>query len=408
MQESTLSKDTQAVLLLCGRFSPREQTEPLDLREYNRVTDLLQRKGQRPMSLFDPDVLDVDWSEAGLDAVRLRSLLQRGMALGLAVERWTNGGLWVLSRNDDDYPDRLRQHLGRSAPPLLWGVGDRQLLARGGLAIVGSRDVDDSDVAWAEELAAMCAGDGITVISGGARGTDQIAMAGALAAGGNAIGVLAEGLGKPSVVARYREAILGDRLVLLSPYYPDAPFTVGNAMGRNKVIYGLADAAAIVRSDVRSGGTWAGAEEELRRENAVPLFVRAEEEMAEGNRALLKIGAREFPPRPWTGIRELLATEEPTPAKAEKVSVACNDPAEEPAIPAVDASAPTYEAVLPRIVAALDVPGTAKEIAERTGMKAPQLKRWLKRAVEEKTIVKLARPARYALPQRRLFDVEGG
>jgi Predicted Rossmann fold nucleotide-binding protein involved in DNA uptake len=176
MTES-LSRDTQAVLLLCGRFAPKEQADPLDLREYNRVVDFLQKQSLRPAFLLDDAALDLDWSESGIERSRLQDLLQRGMALGLAAERWINGGLWILSRSDDDYPSRLRQHLGRSAPPLLWGVGDRRLLNGRGVAIVGSRDVDEADVAWTGEIASACASEGITVISGGARGSDQVAMA---------------------------------------------------------------------------------------------------------------------------------------------------------------------------------------------------------------------------------------
>jgi predicted Rossmann fold nucleotide-binding protein DprA/Smf involved in DNA uptake len=214
----------------------------------------------------------------------------------------------VISRSDDDYPARLLEHLGRSAPPLLWGVGERSLPASGGIAIVGSREIDDAAAKWAEDVAGAFAREGITVISGGARGTDQIATAAALNEGGRVIAVLPEGLGRPSVVGRYREAVVDSRLLLLSPVYPDAGFTVGNAMGRNKVIYGIAEAAVIVRADANSGGTWAGAEAEVKREDAIPVFVRAEGEIAEGNRALIALGAREFPPQPWSELRALLTT----------------------------------------------------------------------------------------------------
>jgi predicted Rossmann fold nucleotide-binding protein DprA/Smf involved in DNA uptake len=305
--EPQISRDTQAVLLLCGRFAAREQIEPLDTREYSRVEELLEQRSLKPGDLLDDDL---DIAAAGLDATRIEQLLGRAMGLGLATERWANGGLWVISRSDDDYPSRLLQHLGRSAPPLLWGVGERSLPASGGVAIVGSRDVDDAGAKWAEDVAAAFVRAEITVISGGARGTDQIATAAALNEGGRVIAVLPEGLGRPSVVGRYREAILDGRLLLLSPVYPDAGFTIGNAMGRNKVIYGIAEAAVIVRADANRGGTWAGAEAELKREDHIPVFVRAEGEIADGNRALLALGAREFPPQPWNDMRALIANRE--------------------------------------------------------------------------------------------------
>jgi predicted Rossmann fold nucleotide-binding protein DprA/Smf involved in DNA uptake len=305
-QEPQISQDTQAVLLLCGRFAAREQVDPLDTREYTRVEELLEQRSLRPGDLLER--ADFNWAATGLDTTRIAQLLDRAMGLGLATERWANGGLWVISRSDNDYPSRLLHHLGRSAPPLLWGVGERSLPATGGVAIVGSRDIDDASAKWAEDVAVAFARDAITVISGGARGTDQIATAAALNEGGRVIAVLPEGLGRPSVAARYREAILDGRLLLLSPVYPDAGFTIGNAMGRNKVIYGIAEAAVIVRADANAGGTWAGAEAELKREDAIPVFVRAEGNVAEGNRALLALGAREFPVAPWAGMRVLLTS----------------------------------------------------------------------------------------------------
>lgn len=411
-----LSKDTQAVLLLCGRFAPREDAQPLDVREYNRVVDFLHRQSLRPAFLFDPAVFDLDWPVSGIELERLRALLGRGMALGLAAERWINGGLWVISRSDNDYPARLRLHLGRSAPPLLWSVGDRRLLQNGGIAIVGSREIDEDTVRWAEQLTIGCVASGLTVISGGARGTDQVALASALLAGGSAVGVLPEGLGRPAVVSRYREAIVDGRLVLLSPFYPDAGFNVGNAMARNKVIYGLADTAVIIRADAHKGGTWAGAEEELRRDNRIPLFVRATEPLEEGNRALLAIGGRALTDASRGDLREYLTgvnealfsvvSDVAAPASSPVPEMSGDHPVPgEPRPPSSEAppgdatsgsgglpaSAPhsVYEAVLPLLLRAFARPATVKAAAERLEVHEKQLKDWIDRAVAGGYLVKV-------------------
>jgi predicted Rossmann fold nucleotide-binding protein DprA/Smf involved in DNA uptake len=96
--------------------------------------------------------------------------------LGFAVEQWNQSGLWVVSRSDAEYPRRYKDHLKEKAPPLLFGAGDPALLQGGGLAIVGSRDVDDAGQAFAGDVALWCARGGMPVISGGARGVDQIAL----------------------------------------------------------------------------------------------------------------------------------------------------------------------------------------------------------------------------------------
>jgi predicted Rossmann fold nucleotide-binding protein DprA/Smf involved in DNA uptake len=55
-----------------------------------------------------------------------------------------------------------------------------------------------------------------------------------------------------------------NQICLITPYGPAAPFSVGNAMGRNKLIYGLSRCTVVVASDHQAGGTWAGAVEALK------------------------------------------------------------------------------------------------------------------------------------------------
>lgn len=289
-----LSPPTQAVLLLCGHFAPKEPASPLELRELNRLTDVL---GDRPLiDLLDGEVLSEDeWGAAKLERDRVLRLLERGAAMALAVERWTSAGLWIVGRGDTAYPARVHEHLGRSAPPLLFGVGSAAQLERGGFAIVGSRDVDEEGGRFTDVVARQCAREDVAVVSGGARGVDEIALAAAFDEGGRVVAALPEGVAKASVAAKYRDALREERLVLVSPYAPHAPFSIGNAMGRNRLIYALADAALIVASAARSGGTWAGAEEELRRERRHPVYVRVAEPPIAGNEELLGMGALPFP-----------------------------------------------------------------------------------------------------------------
>ena len=83
------------------------------------------------------------------------------------------------------------------------------------------------------------------------------------------------------------------RLVLVSPYDPAAGFNVGHAMGRNKLIYALADAALVVSADYKKGGTWAGAVEQLDRLKLVPVYVRSDSDR--GLQALIDKGAHSWP-----------------------------------------------------------------------------------------------------------------
>lgn len=65
---------------------------------------------------------------------------------------------------------------------------------------------------------------------------------------GTAVGVLADSLLKTSTLVKWREGLIAGNLVLISPFYPEVRFTVGNAMARNKYIYCLAESAMVVRA----------------------------------------------------------------------------------------------------------------------------------------------------------------
>ncbi len=100
-----LDADTQAVLLLCGWFGqPPAAGTPLSIAEYNGLVEWLQRNELRPRDLFGGEWQRREGPPVLVD--RLRALMDRGVALALAVENWTNQGLWVISRSDAQYPRR--------------------------------------------------------------------------------------------------------------------------------------------------------------------------------------------------------------------------------------------------------------------------------------------------------------
>jgi predicted Rossmann fold nucleotide-binding protein DprA/Smf involved in DNA uptake len=325
------------------------------------------------------------------------------------VERWTSRGLWVLSRSDESYPGRLKSYLGQAAPPLLFGAGESRLLQEGGLAIVGSRDASEEDIDFARTVAAACVSQDLAVISGGARGVDLEAMAAAFEAGGKALGVIPDGLARIAVSARYREALVSGRLVLISPYDPDARWFAFTAMERNKLIYALSDAALVVSSAVESGGTWTGAIEALEAAR-IPVYVKAQGAVKDGNRKLLARGSRPFPEEPWTDIRSLFTALAPEP------TLFTPAPASEPPLPAPPASgnscllqeteaaadtipearpSDAFHRILPDMLLALAEPGTEKNVEQALGVVPAQAKAWIKRACDEGHVRKLTRPVRY-------------
>ena len=288
-----IPEDTQTTLLLCGRFGAQRQlsNEPLTPSEYNLLASWLLDRELRPADLLSLGIhpMREDLPPKKLDLDRIEALLNRGASMALALESWTNNGLWLIGRSDEAYPQYLKIKLKQNAPPLLYGAGNQDLLAKGGLAIIGSRDVDEEGLYFTNQVAVLCAKQGIQVISGGARGVDREAMTVALDEGGEVVGVLGNSLMTVARSKRYRDAIGDMRLALLSAFDPDAGFNVGNAMARNKHIYALSTWALVINSTLNKGGTWTGATENLRHK-WTPLFVKVGEQIPEGNQALIDKG----------------------------------------------------------------------------------------------------------------------
>jgi predicted Rossmann fold nucleotide-binding protein DprA/Smf involved in DNA uptake len=300
MSANPLSPTTQATLLLCSplRAGKNKGASPLSIGEFNELEKQLQRTGARLEQLLESDSAPV-LKQLGLtvDAEKITALLGRGFMLSLAMETWQSAGVWVASRNESDYPERLHR-LKQNAPPLIYGCGEKKLLSNGGLAIVGSRDVDAAGETFTRDVAAKAAHEQMQIVSGGARGVDQFAMLAALEAGGTVVGVLADSLLRAATSGKAREAIQDGCLSLISAFDPEAGFNVGNAMQRNKQIYAMADIGLVVSSGYNEGGTWSGAVEQLEKLRLTPLFVR-DGDVPEGNRQLLRRGAQAFPPEPW-------------------------------------------------------------------------------------------------------------
>jgi predicted Rossmann fold nucleotide-binding protein DprA/Smf involved in DNA uptake len=407
--EHQLSPDTQAILLLCGHFGKKTlgEIKPLTPSEYAWLAQWLQEQNMRPANLLDTGatvkIKHIAYKK--ITAGRLISLLMRGGALAFAVEAWTNNGLWVISRSDQAYPIYLKKRLVQAAPPIFYGVGQPALLQKGGLAIVGSRNVDKQVVDFTKAIAKKSAQQRITVISGGARGVDTEAMLTALTHGGTAVGVLADKLARTAVAGKYRDALREERLVLISPFDPDAGFNVGNAMARNKYIYALSDWAVAVNSGYQEGGTWAGAIENLQAQ-WVPLFVRKDEPMPSGNQQLLNKGAIGLDKNELSNLLDLrqqlsqLAGSIPPQVIEETVPAVYHEPEINEKIEVKEANekiTDLFDLVLPHIEQQLTNEKTEKELSEYFNLYPKQLKIWLNRAVEMGKIKKLKKPVRYVV-----------
>jgi len=290
-----LSPDSLALLLLCSQLGLNDDSlKSMTLREWNPLARKLQAASLRPADLLGLSQADLQ-TKLALDsdyASRITQLTDRVEDLQVELSRLSFFGIFPITRTDKDYPERYRQRLKESAPAVLFYAGEKALLGQPGIAVVGSRHLDEAGQDCARFVGNACGLSGQVLYSGGAKGVDTLSMESALEARGSAVGVLADSLTR--AVKNQKEALKSGDLCLVTPYSPNAGFSVGAAMGRNRLIYTLADYAIVVASDAETGGTWAGATETLKN-NWVPVFVLEHEQMPEGNKLLLQRGALGFP-----------------------------------------------------------------------------------------------------------------
>lgn len=391
-----MNTQRDAIMLLTVSLgaAASKDARPLSPKEWAKFASWLHEKKLTPASLINADLESVlaGWVDPKVNRIRLERLLGRGAALGLALEKWTRAGLWVMTRSDQEYPKRLLKRLGKSSPPVLFGCGNKRLLNSGGVSIVGSRNVSDEDASFSENLGAKVANSGLNVVSGGARGVDQLAMFGALNASGTVIGILADSLLTSAMSKKYRSFVTSGDLVLISPFNPEARFNVGNAMGRNKYIYCLSDNAVVVCSTPNKGGTWTGAIENLT-QNWTPLWVKRNTESSSGNGALKERGAEWFPET----IQDINALKPQyvagdTQIKSDPKNT--HQPTESQIRQSVELD--FYQVFLMHVAEltkekALEV----DEIAERLDVTKTQVNLWAKRAVQEKALIRTTKPIRY-------------
>jgi DNA processing protein len=197
----------------------------------------------------------------------------------------------VITLIDDDYPPLLKEI---PDPPLaLHFRGDRTLLARTSIAMVGSRRASPYGVNVAAHLARQLVSAGVVIVSGLARGIDAAAHCAALDGGGTTIAVLGTGIDvvyPRSNLRLYRR--IAEHGLILSEFPPGSPPRPEHFPIRNRLISGISDGTVIVEATRRSGSliTARMAAEQNRDVFAVPGSIFSAG--SEGTHRLVQYGAK--------------------------------------------------------------------------------------------------------------------
>lgn len=182
-------------------------------------------------------------------ADHLCDLLEETQLLRHYLHKARQCGCVPITRVTEGYPVVLRQRLGLDSPGVLWAKGDLSILQKPAVALVGSRDIEQENAAFAAKVGVEAAQQGYVLISGNARGADRIAQKACLNAGGQVLSVVADEL----MGQEQRSNVL-----YLSEDGFDLPFSSLRAHSRNRVIHALGEMTFVAQCTLGRGGTWSG------------------------------------------------------------------------------------------------------------------------------------------------------
>lgn len=292
-----LSAETKAILLLtCPLLGPSggEGQKVLTPTNFRKLLQACATEGIALSELVEPDFeRRVKSFPESIDHQHVSSLLSRGFQLSQVLDSWARQNFWVTTSYESDYPSKIAGKLRDSAPPYIIGVGSKEIFNDLALGVVGSRNLSEDQLDLARSYGRMAANENVPIVSGFARGADQAAMYESVSRGGRAIGVMAEKMSRAAISPETREWIHNEQLTFVTTFDPNAGFNVGSAMQRNKYIYALSDAVLVVDTKENEGGTWAGAQEQLKKYHFAPVYVE-EGIVTEGLNALRKLGASDI------------------------------------------------------------------------------------------------------------------
>ena len=239
------------------------------------------------------------WQQAGLSDKMIQHLSAPDWDKVDADLKWAEqDNASILTLDDDRYPSLLKNI--PDAPPVLYILGQAEILQLPQIAIVGSRNPTHAGKDIAHDFSAYLTSMGMSVTSGMALGIDAAAHQGALdsmknnpAGHGFTIAVTGTGLDRvyPAKNCELAHKI-AENGVLISEYAPGTPPLPGNFPRRNRIISGLSMGVLVVEAALQSGSliTARLATEQGREVFAVPGSIH--HPLAKGCHALIRQGAK--------------------------------------------------------------------------------------------------------------------
>ncbi len=244
----------EAGFLLLASHLGNPERKVLTTAQLRTLADRVRNAGMPPE---DRELTESDLAALGYSrefSRRIVGLLEETELLGLYLKRGNRAGCIPITRVSGRYPALLRQRLGLDSPGCLWAKGDIDILNTPSIALVGSRELREANRDFAEAVGYQAAMQGLTLVSGNARGADRTAQEACLSAGGRVVSIVADELQK---------YLPRQNMLYLSEDGFDEPFSAQRALSRNRCIHALGQMVFVAQSDLGKGGTWDGTSKNL-------------------------------------------------------------------------------------------------------------------------------------------------
>lgn len=268
----------QGFLLLTSHLGDADR-KPLTVAQM-RVLTACVRASEQPReerNMVTDDLMAMGYNRPS--AERIVSLLSESERMRSYVMKGVRAGCMPITRITTGYPQLLHKRLGSDTPGVLWAKGEISLLEAPAIALVGSRELREENIAFAREVGRQAAVQGFVLVSGNARGADREAQEACLAAGGRVISIVADSLTRQNV----RKNVL-----YLSEDSYDLPFSTPRALSRNRLIHCMGRVTLVAQCRKEKGGSWDGSVNNLRNCWS-PLYCF--DDGSEGANALIDRGA---------------------------------------------------------------------------------------------------------------------
>lgn len=206
------------------------------------------------------------------------------------VEELLDQGYDIIPITSKEYSPTLKANLKYNSPIVLYTKGNKQILQEKSIAIVGSRNANETSLAFTDNVAKKASSEYKVVVSGFAKGVDKQALDSALNYKGQSIIVLPQGITTfASGMKKYYKQIIEGDVLVLSTFHPKSPWSIELAMARNSIIYGLASEIYVAQSDDK-GGTWSGVCDGLKKGRMIYVRKPSDKEKC-ANNTLIGMGA---------------------------------------------------------------------------------------------------------------------